>query len=68
MTAQAAEPLVPEPLELDDDEPLDDEPLDGVEAGVDEVLEELSLDDEELLEEPEEEPTVDDEPERLSVR
>lgn len=63
---------MPEPLELPEPpelpEPLDDEPPAGVAAGVDEVLEELSLDDEELLDEPAEEPTVEDEPERLSVR
>lgn len=56
-------PDEPEPLELPEGED------DGVEEGVEDaaVLDELSADEEEL-EEPEDEPTVEEEPERLSVR
>ena len=62
---QAAEPLVPEPLdEPDEEEPEELDEVDGDAAGVEEVFEEeLSFEDE--LEEP---LTLDDEPERLSVR
>lgn len=57
-------PDEPEPPVLPEDEGVD-----GVEEGVEDaaVLDELSEDEEEL-EEPEDEPTVEEEPERLSVR
>lgn len=57
-------PDEPEPPVLPEDEGVD-----GVEEGVEDaaVLDELSADEEEL-EEPEDEPTVEEEPERLSVR